>query len=381
MRFLSCLLACALNVSASAQDVNDNHGAASTAEVANQGVLDLSPAPLSATLDDLLALPPALHAAFRAQVLDPHRAPGARIDAMIDFVFGSAGLGVRYDEAATHTVTQTWQSRRANCIGFTLLLLALARDAGLSAQPQEIRRTLVWQQSGGTLYRSSHVNLRLQSGPQRYTVDVARGRVVTLDEPVPIDDRRLLAHYHNNIAVRQMAQGRTAEALTRAEATLRIDPDYPTHWANAGVIRLRDGDADGAKQAYQRALALDADDYGALFNLVQLYDSRQDAAHAAPLRKRLESLQRKDPLHQFLLGSRHERDRDFDGAIERYQLAIRYHRGEHRFHAALARAYLANGDREQAIRSLSRAQSLSEGDDEAAYAALLDDLRTFSPGG
>lgn len=335
----------------------------------------LLPAPQTATLDDLLRMPPALREAFHQQVLDHHRAPTDRIETMVDFVFSAAGMGMRYDESATYTVAQSWEQRRANCIGFTLLFLALSREAGLSARPQEIRQTLIWQQSGTTLYRNSHVNLRLQAGPRRYTVDVARDLVIALDEPIAINDQRLLAHYQNNIAIKQMAQGQIGAALARIEATLRLDPDYAIHWGNAGVIRLRSGDEGGAEHAYLRALELDPDEYGTLFNLVQLYDSRGAAAMAAPLRERMESLQKKDPLYQFLLATRFEREGDFTQAIEHYQQAIRHHRDEHRFHAALARAYLASGDRDGAERALARAKSLSDGEAEASYAAELAQLR------
>ncbi|MCB1560623.1 MAG: tetratricopeptide repeat protein [Xanthomonadales bacterium] len=381
MRALLCWLVLTSSVAAPAQDVAEAATAATPVVAKDQGSTRLRPAPATATLDDLLRMPAALREAFHQQVLDHHRAPTNRIERMVDFVFSPAGMGMRYDESATYTVAQSWDQRRANCIGFTLLFLALAREAGLSARAQEIPQTLIWQQSGTTLYRNSHVNLRLQTGPRRYTVDVARNFVISVGDPVAISGQRLLAHYHNNIAIKQMAQGRIDAALTRMEATLRLDPDYPVHWGNTGVIRLRSGDEAGAETAYRHALALDADEYGTLFNLVQLYDSRGDKAAAALLRERLTALQKKDPLYQFLLATRLEREGAFKQAIEHYRQAIHQHRNEHRFHAALARAYLASGDRVKAERALARAKSLSEGTIEARYAAELAQLRNMPGNG
>ena len=365
-----------LNAPASAGDHIADGETVAVHAAAAEAVADLPPAPLSATLDDLLALPPTMRAAFERQVRDGPHGPTALFDRLVDFVFSADGMQVRYDESATHTVAQTWLTRRSNCVGFTLLFLALAREAGLPAKPQEYRRTLAWQQSSDTLFRSSHVNLRVRAGPYRYTIDVARGQVITVDEPVAIDDSRLLAHYHNNIAIELMAKRRIDAALMRIEQALRTDPGYPTHWSNAGVIRQRAGDEAGAERAYRHALDLDPDEYGTLFNLVQLLEHQHQDADAAAFRQRLQALQRRDPLHQFLLGLGAERAGDVAQAIAHYREAAQLHESEHRFHAALARAYLASGDRTQAAQSLQRARDNSRGVTAEAYAARLESLRS-----
>ena len=343
-----------------------------------EAAANLPPAPLEASLDDLLDLPTPMREAFKQQVNNGPNGASARFDRLVDFVFSPSGMQVRYDEAATHSVAQTWATRRANCVGFTLLFLALAREAGLPAQAQEFRRTLAWQQSSDTVFRSSHVNLRVRAGSNRYTVDVARGRVITVDEPLTISDDRLLAHYHNNIAIELMAAGRIDEALARIEQAISIDPRYATHWSNAGVIRLRAGDEAGAARAYRQALELDPEEYGTVFNLVQLLEHQRDDAQAATFRLQLKAIQRRDPLHHFLLGLGAERAGEPALAIQHYHAAVQLHASEHRFHAALARAYLADGDTRNAIASMRDARDNSSGPIADAYTTQLELLRNQS---
>src|SRR5688572_21235279 len=81
----------------------------------------------------IMAMPPALREAFARSVLTGTTSRKKRLERTVEFVFGSQGLGMRYEEGATRTVEQAYATRTANCLGFTLLFLALAREAGLEA--------------------------------------------------------------------------------------------------------------------------------------------------------------------------------------------------------------------------------------------------------
>jgi Flp pilus assembly protein TadD len=66
-------------------------------------------------------------------------------------------------------------------------------------------------------------------------------------------------------------------------------------------------------------------------------------------------------------------------AVVHYRQAIRLHRGEPRFHAALAEAAVAAGDLRGADRALERAISLSDGDARDAYRRAREALRERPP--
>jgi Flp pilus assembly protein TadD len=332
-------------------------------------------APLPSSSEQILALPAELRARLHEEVIRARHSRSARFEQLVNFVFDASGLGMSYQVEPTPTVAEAYATRKANCLGFTLLFVALAREAGIDANPQEIRETLSWRQDEGTIYRSSHVNAAVRIGPRSYTVDVARDAVVGRFDPERISDERLLAHYHNNLAIERLSNGEIEVALRHVHQALKIDPEYAGHWTNAGVLYLRNGDLAAAEKAYTHALKLNPREVGALFNLVSLSKRNGDLAGEKRYRHRLGKVQKTDPFYHFLLAKDFERQGDFAKAISHYQRAIQWHRDEHRFFAALARVYLLSGDTERAGKALARAQALSEGPVRAAYGAKLDRLR------
>lgn len=350
--------------------------------------LALSPAPLPAGVliepeppppQQVLAVPEALRAHFQQYVKQGAVADhpqAAKLDRLVSYLFDKdGGLGLEYQYDANYTVAQSFQARKVNCLSFTLLAVALARDAGLDAYAQEIEDVLTWYQVGSTVYRNNHVNAGIRVGHQRFTMDVAWDDVITRNQPKAVSDQHLLALFYNNRAVVMLAAGQYPQAQAYLARSLQLDPDYPSFWNNAGVMALRGGDKAGAERAYLRALALNESDSPALFNLVSLYNRSQREDEARPLQRRLERIRARDPFDQFLMALERERTGDYAGAVSYYQRAIRLYNGEHRFYEALARVYLHLGDARRAGRALARARTLSAGETQARYQARLELLR------
>lgn len=320
-----------------------------------------TPAPPSAPLpepDAVMAVPAELRERLQREVLTPHDSRYEQLENLVRFMFEPGGLGITYRDEPTTTVAETWATRQTNCLGFTLMFLALAREAGLDAYPQEIGQTLNWREQDQTVFRSMHVNAGVRVGGLRYTVDVAANRVIGLRPPERISEARLIAHYYGNLAIESLARGDYADALTQVRRSLAVNAESALQWSNAGVIELRNGDLAAAGEAYARALELDARESGALFNLVSYYRRLGDSDGERRMRERLERIQRQDPFHHFLLASDYERRGDYEQAIAHYQRAIRWRRDEPRFHLALANAYRHHGDLARAEKSQARAHSL-----------------------
>lgn len=324
----------------------------------------------------ILALPDALRADFHARVLDVDRSEAQRLERLVDYLFAPEQLGMQYQPDATYTVTEAYATRRANCLSFTLLTVALAREAGLDAYGQEIAETLAWRKIDQTIFRSNHVNAGVTVRRKRLTVDVAWEDVIATEPPRAIDDARLFAHYYNNRAVDLMQAGHLDAALAHAEASLAQDAGFATSWSNLGVLHRHAGDDVRARSDFEHALSLDPAHPGALSNLAMQLRRDGDSAGADALLQRLESVQSRDPLHQFMRAVDAERAGDFERAAEHYRRAIKLHEHEHSFHFGLARAYLHLGRDRAAARELERARALSEGDQKQRYAAKLEKLRS-----
>src|SRR3546814_13780021 len=115
-----------------------------------------------------------------------------RLQRLVAFLFDPSGLGMTYATDATLTVAQAYRLRQANCLTFTLLTVALAREAGLDARAQEIDDVVAWRVQDNVVYRFNHVNAQIAIGRMRYTIDVARDEVLARHQPHPISDHPLL---------------------------------------------------------------------------------------------------------------------------------------------------------------------------------------------
>ena len=338
------------------------------------------PAPASPppTPVEVMALPEPLRQQFRAKVLATPRAPEQRLRRIVEFLFSPDDLGMRYDIDANHTVAEAYATREANCLSFTLLAIALAREAGLQAYGQEIDETLAWRQEQDTLYRTHHVNAGVRIHQRQLTVDVAWDQVIARKPPREIRDERLLVHYYNNRAADLLDAGRLEDALRYATVAKALDPAYAVTWSNTGVLHLRHGDPQQAEQHYLHALQLNPREPGALSNLAAQYQRTGNTVAAAKLQTRLQRVQERDPFHQFLQGVKHEREGKLDLAVRDYRQAIKLFPDEHRFHFGLARVYFQLGEQRRASKALARAEQLSEGNDRQLYHAKLDALRRLA---
>jgi Tfp pilus assembly protein PilF len=326
---------------------------------------------------DVMSLPPELRAQADAVIRAGDPGATQRFQRLMNFIVDEHGLGMTYQEDATYTVAQAYATRKANCLTFTLLVIALANEAGLEAYPQEVGETLSWREVDGTIYRDNHINAGVRIGTHRFTVDPAADLVFLPRAPVVVSHERLLAHYYNNVAVDRLQQRNLDAAQRDMAVALQLDPGYAALWSNAGVMYLHNGDSKAAADAYSRALALNPSDASALFNMVQLLHS-QASPREIEFRQRLSRVEQRDPLQQFLQGLDYERSGNFPRAIASVRRAIQLKSDEHRFYAALARLYQRVGDFTRARSALASAQGLSRGKTQEMYRAERDRLRDMT---
>ena len=324
-------------------------------------------------VESLMAVPEALRQLVRQRVL-PRPGPDRQLEALADFLLRPEGLGLRYRHDATLSVAEAFERREGNCLTFTLVTVALARELGLKAYGQDAD-AVSWHQEGGSVYRTQHVNAGVRIEGRRFSVDIASNQVITREPPQPIDDARLLAHYYSNRAAELLAAGQLQAALAHAERALQVDPRHAAALSNAGVIRARMQDPAGAEREYLRALTIDPRHPGALFNLSELYARSGRGSLARDAQERLRQELQRDPFHHFMLGLQREAAGDPRGALAHFQRAVRLHRHDHRFHFAQARAWIALDRGDRAARALQIARELSAGEQQQRYQAKLEGLR------
>lgn len=310
--------------------------------------------------EEIMAVPPEL----RAQLHDRVTAEGGnerqRFERLLEFVLGDHGLALTHGAETTQTAAQTWRDGKVNCLSFSLLFVALAREAGLHADVQEIDEVLVWYKQDGFVYNTSHVNVGVRIDGRVRTVEVSTAPVIARHGPKVVPDRHALALFYNNRGAELLAAGEIDSAYRHMQASLDLDPDFASSWNNLGVLHTRNEDLRAAENAYLTALDLDPKHGPTLFNIVGLYRRLGDQERLDTYQRRLEKAQLADPFHQFLLAMESEKRGDYPRAVLHYKRAIRLHRHEELFHFGLARTYFAMGETRRGNRSLARAHEIEK---------------------
>jgi len=325
--------------------------------------------------DRVMAIPDELREAFRTQVLDVAKAPESRLRRMVEFMLGEDGLGLQYEGDTTRTVAESYRTREVNCLSFTLMAVALAREAGLEAHGQQIDRVLAWNLIGDVVMQSLHANAVVTIHDRDFMVDIASNSFFSAVTDYKVEDEAMLASFYGNRAMELLADGRLPESREWLDMAMTLSPEDPKLWNNAGVLSQRIGDMAAAEGWFLRAAKQDPRLMSVLYNLVALYDARGDATRAAFWQGRADKILREDPFYQFSLGERTAQSGNYEGAIPYYRRAIALDDDEELFHFVLARAYVQLDKLGKAESELKAAYRLSAGSDRPRFQAKLDALQ------
>lgn len=320
------------------------------------------PHPELPTWAEVVAVPPELHAQFKAQVMQRMQTPPQRVQRIVEFMLGPEGLALEYDLDTTRTVAETLHDRRGNCLSFTLTFVTLAREAGLDAYVQETDQVLARLHGGNMVFHSGHANAGVRIRGQRFVIDFDRSVVAMSRPPRAISDQRALAHYYNNRGAERLMTGDFAASRSYLDAAIGLAPDFVPAWNNLGVLHLRSGAPRAAEHAYLAALERAPKYVPTLSNLTGLYQQLGEEKKLVVYQRRLDEMQRRDPFHNFILGLQLENNGDDAQALNHYLRAIRLYRGEPQFHLAAARIYGRLGEQRLAERAQARAQALMDKD-------------------
>jgi tetratricopeptide (TPR) repeat protein len=261
-----------------------------------------------------------------------------------------------YDES-TRTAAETFRKRRGNCLSFTNLFVAMARNLGIDASYQEMEIPPDWSLAGESFLLSKHVNVYLQlRHDESRIVDFNIYDFSTTYEHHVIPDRRARAHYYNNIGAESMLHGETPGALANFKASLREDPTFSPAWINLGILYRREAYPAYAEAAFMQALTVEPFSLVAMSNLASLYEDQGRTDLAQTYRDRVEVHRMRNPYYRLFLAREAFASGDYDTSIEHLKHAIREREGEPRFYSLLSLSYLMEGNRHEAQRWMEKAE-------------------------
>lgn len=365
-------------------------------------LLDSSPldtAPKDFSGFDMLALSPEM-LAFLDQRVGSYKSESERLRRLAWAIMRSGEFSLVYEDT-TGTASETFATRRGNCMAFTNMFVAMSRHLGIDAQYQEVDVPPTWSMSGGSFLYAQHINVY---------VDLKNGRFREVDfniydfdhelETRIISDERARAHYFNNIGAEKMLEGDSPQAYAYFRESLAEDDGFVPAWINMGILHRREGYPAYAEVAFLTALQreerksklisyetldvgwmspqVDNTSLVAMSNLANLYEDEGETELAEKYFSRVHSHRMKNPYYRYQVAQVDFEEGDYEAAIDNLKYAVRRRKNEDEFYYLLSLSYLMNGEREEAGKWMHKAKEVAQSNSEKdKYSYKLDLLQNL----
>ncbi len=307
---------------------------------------------------------------FLAQHVSDEAPPERKAEQILRAILQD-GLKLEFQNFKTYTADQAYYQNTANCLSFTSLFIALAREAGVDASFQQVEVPPNWVQQDGVYAFNLHINALVKARPVNKVVDF---NLQGFDADYPrhlISDAQATAQYHNNMAVDALGKNDLTGALAHLRQAVLLDDSSSYYWNNLGALYRRAGRSDAALASYLIALSIDAEPI-AMINLARHFRTQGNLAAAEYYENKTRHFREKNPFYHYQLAQKSYAEGDYFVAERRIKKALTIDKHQHRFYRLLALVQLKNGLYKRARRSLESAAKLArKPQDRALYSRKL----------
>jgi tetratricopeptide (TPR) repeat protein len=299
---------------------------------------------------------------FVARAVDGVHAHEARLERLLRAMLHSGHFSLDYQADMTLTASETFHGGVGNCLAFTNLFVALARQARLRVNYQQVQVPAMWTGDGDTAILNQHVNVLVRDTtdgrfpPRNQVVDFNLPSYRGNNPQRTISDDHVDALFYNNLGANAMRAGEHREAFVYLLKAIRADKGVAASWTNLGVLYQRNDRPEHAESAYHRALQSDSRHKPAMSNLARLYEQQGMQALADDYRERIRQHQLRNPYYHLWLAEQAYGEGQADFALMSVDRAIRLRRDEHRFHYMRAVILMQIGQHDASRASLERAR-------------------------
>ncbi|TDG15870.1 hypothetical protein E2F43_06495 [Seongchinamella unica] len=307
---------------------------------------------------DLLAVNEEMREFLREQV--PEDASRQRKVKLILQAILDDGLQLDYNSFKTLTAEQAFYQRQGNCLSFTNLFVALAREAGLDVEYQEVDVPPSWDRWGNNHLYNRHINARVRlpfKGDQAvdfnmrdFDVEYTRKRV---------SDQYARALYHNNMAVYWLGEQQLDQAYLSIREAISLHPGTAFFWTNLGTVHSRIGDAARAEAAWLEAVRL-AEEPSAMSNLARFYERHDKPQLAGYYADAVEGYRRKNPYYLYSQAEQAYEMGEYEEALSLLRRAVKIRDDEHEFYRLMGFSQLYLGDEAAALDSFEQAEAVAD---------------------
>ncbi len=269
------------------------------------------------------------------------------------------GLAVRYQRDVTGTAREVFESGEANCLSFTNLFIALAREVDVEAYFLNVRNDPRYELEGDLVVRWEHVTAGWGSGTDKTVLEFG---FIPGDERYMasrrLGDLTAIAMFYSNRGAEAILQGDLDEAVDWLEMAVLLDPDWSHSWLNLGVARRRMGDFREAEVAYRRGIEANQNHLQLYSNLATLLRLQGELEPADELLRLLDRRDNRNPFIYLSLGDTALREKRLDEAGRFYRRALQLNRDNADLKAAMGLWELASEHPDRARVWLQRAERL-----------------------
>ncbi len=201
-------------------------------------------------------------------------------------------VGLQEDLKETPTAIEAFRSRQANCVGFALLFVGLAREADIPAFFVMVDDLGQSRSQNGLKVTEGHLAAAYGSADRLRIFDFGGESDGTAYDVSAVTDLTAIALFYSNRGVEAMLDDRNDEAVEWLRWAVSLDPALASARINFGVALRRVGDLTGAELAYQEALRIDPSAgaaYRSLAALLRLRGRHDEARNLLADAARLEA--------------------------------------------------------------------------------------------
>ncbi|WP_160152677.1 tetratricopeptide repeat protein [Microbulbifer sp. ALW1] len=325
--------------------------------------------------DDILGLAPAMRQ-YLADVA-PQASPQQRLAALLRG-FEHREFSVEYQPDKTLTATETYRQQQGNCMAFTVMMVAMARELGAEAYFNQVEVPPVWgHEESQTFVVYRHINMVSESPRGRRVVDFNLAAYDPVYDQRKLTDTEAFAQYYSNRGLEWMQQGEMPQAFRYLRKALALRPGDSDLWANLGAFYSRNERFAAAEQSYLQALQLKSSHTIAMSNLERLYRKQQKTAQADYYAERARYHRERNPYYLYYQARNAYEHGNFKDAKRQLKRAIWQYEGDHRFYFLLGLTSYRLGEFDDSKTYFMEAFSLADSPGtKQAYSRKLNYLKS-----
>ncbi|MGK0224874.1 MAG: Flp pilus assembly protein TadD [Limisphaerales bacterium] len=311
----------------------------------------------AAPVSDVLSLSPEMEA-FLADTVSRRDVEYARFRKLMGGLVLGGFFANNYQFDGTYSAAETFAQRKGNCLGYTNMFIALAREVGLDARYQLIESHPVWNVESGYLIKNNHINVLVEGVRMPHLASsevIVDFNMVTPNaddtRPKLVSDAYATSLLHANLGVSYLHEGKLEQAFAELKRAAQLAPENKTVWNNLGVLLSKLQRPSLAQLAYEEVVRIDRHDKTAWVGLTVALTAQGRLEEAARYGKKVERYQRRNPYYHFALAEAAFGKHDYPGALGFVEAAINLRKSDADFYSLRAATAEQLGDGQLASRS------------------------------